>query len=474
MTATLQRAPGATARRSLQWWNGAISRYIVSLLLFLTLASPEILSAARAAESPRGSAPFWLVPSISELTVPPPAKNEHLAELKALVAGRKSEDLARIAWWNVGGPVYRWNEIAIDELLDGFVTLPLAARHLALLHTAIDDAVTIAWHYKLAFKRARPSGHDLKLSAALPVPRGPSYPSDFAAAAAAAAQVLGYILPERATALAARADEAMRSQLLAGLEYPSDVRVGKEIGLKVAALAVERGKRDGSDRTWTGTVPTGVGKWQGANPIAPLAATWRPWVLARPDELRPAAPPAIDSEQVKRALAELREFPRSPKTIHRAVYWEVFGGARAHAHWNEVARTKLLEYGQRLDAPGSARALAALNIAFVDAAIACWDGKYAFWYIRPSQLDPELKPVFPPPNHPSYPAAHGCLSTAAAMVLANLFPGDRDRLLAQGKEAAESRIWAGIHYRFDLDAGQDLGRKVAEKVLARAGLAARQ
>ncbi len=48
--------------------------------------------------------------------------------------------------------------------------------------------------------------------------------------------------------------------------------------------------------------------------------------------------------------------------------------------------------------------------------------------IRPSQLDPELKPLFPPPNHPSYPAAHGCISTAAAVVLARLFPGDADKL----------------------------------------------
>jgi hypothetical protein len=116
----------------------------------------------------------------------------------------------------------------------------------------------------------------------------------------------------------------------------------------------------------------------------------------------------------------------------------------------------------------SARVLAALNIAFADAGVACWDAKYAYWYIRPSQLDPELKPLFPPPNHPSFPAAHGCFSTAAATVLAHTFPLDRERLLALGKEAAEARIWAGIHYRFDIDAGQDLGRKVAEKTLARA------
>jgi membrane-associated phospholipid phosphatase len=82
-------------------------------------------------------------------------------------------------------------------------------------------------------------------------------------------------------------------------------------------------------------------------------------------------------------------------------------------------------------------------------------------------VDPELKTVFPAPNHPSYPAAHGCFSTAAAVVLAGVFPQDRARLLALGKEAAEARVWAGIHYRFDIDAGQEIGRKVAEKTLER-------
>jgi membrane-associated phospholipid phosphatase len=191
-------------------------------------------------------------------------------------------------------------------------------------------------------------------------------------------------------------------------------------------------------------------------------------VLARADEFRPSPPPAFDSEATKAALNELKAFARSPKSNHRAVYWEVYGGARAHALWNEIARMKVLEYQDTLSPPTVARVFAALNVAFLDAAIACWDAKYAYWYIRPSQLDQDLKPVFPPPNHPSYPAAHGCLSTAAATVLAGFFPSDRDKLLAYGKEAAEARIWAGIHYRFDVDAGVEIGRKVAERTLDRA------
>jgi general stress protein YciG len=110
----------------------------------------------------------------------------------------------------------------------------------------------------------------------------------------------------------------------------------------------------------------------------------------------------------------------------------------------------------------------------IDAGIACWDAKYTFWYIRPPQLDAELKTVFAPPNHPSYPAAHGCFSTAAATVLAGAFPNDRDRLRAIGKEAAEARIWAGIHYRFDIEAGQEIGRKVGERALERAFVARTQ
>jgi hypothetical protein len=252
------------------------------------------------------------------------------------------------------------------------------------------------------------------------------------------------------------------------------VAAGRDIGHRVAALAIARGKADGSDAKWTGSVPQGPGKWRGENPIAPMAGTWRAWVLARADEFRPAAPPGIDSEKARTDMAELKSFKRTPKTNHRAIYWEVFGGARAYALWNDTARMKLLEYGDAFDGAASARVLSTLNIAFIDAAIACWDAKYAYWYIRPSQLDPEFKPLFPPPNHPSYPAAHGCLSTAAATVLAGAFPPDRERLLALGKEAAEARVWAGIHYRFDIDAGQELGRKVAEKALARAFVGTRQ
>jgi hypothetical protein len=310
----------------------------------LLLSPPARSNAAVAQLVPRAEG--WLVKSYGEIDVPAPPKNA-TAELKELEAIKRTpEDVARFHWWAAGGPVYRWNEIILGELLDNFVTLPLAARHLALFHAALDDAVAVSWYHRKSATRAPLVAADPSVRTPTRSADGSSFPSDHAAAATTAAEVLGYIFPARAAVFAAMAEEAMQARLLAGVEYPSDVVAGRAIGQRIAALAIARGKSDQSEAKWTGSVPEGPGRWNAANPIAPLAGTWQPWVLARADEFRPSPPPAFDSDEVKAALAELKAFPRTPKSNHRAIYWEVYGGARAHALWNETARLKLLEYGE--------------------------------------------------------------------------------------------------------------------------------
>jgi hypothetical protein len=84
------------------------------------------------------------------------------------------------------------------------------------------------------------------------------------------------------------------------------------------------------------------------------------------------------------------------------------------------------------------------------------------------RLDPEVKPIVTTPNHPSYPAAHACLSFAVTKMMGHLFPRDAEMFSAVGEQAAESRLWAGIHYRSDIDAGRQLALAVADKVIARA------
>lgn len=444
---------------------------LIALALGTACSMTALTLMARTAEivpEPAPGAKSWLDGSFNATGLSPVATTirDQQAALRQIVATRTAEDLARYRWWATGGPAHRWNELMLQEMQDSFVVLPMAARHLALLHVAIDDAVSAARSHRGRSEAKNAAAIDSALDTRAGNGRHILTPSRHAAAAAAASDVMAYIFPARAAHFAAKAEEAMQARVLGGVELPYEITLGRELGKKVAALAIARGRSDGSDAKWTGTVPDGTGMWKGTNPVAPAAATWRTWVLASPSELRPPPPPAVGSDQAKTDLAELKSFARTPKSNHRAVYWEVHGGARAHTLWNEITRTKLLEHGYA--EPVAARVMAAVNVALADAGVACWDAKFTYWYIRPSQLDPQLNPLFPPPNHPSFPAAHGCFSTAAAAVLARVFPMDADRLLALGKEAAEARIWAGIHYRFDIEAGQEIGRKVAEKTLARA------
>ena len=136
------------------------------------------------------------------------------------------------------------------------------------------------------------------------------------------------------------------------------------------------------------------------------------------------------------------------------------------AFWNEEATTLIARY--RLDERRAAHVLALMHTATMDANIACHDAKYTYWLIRPYRADPAITTPIPRPQHPSYPSDHACASGTLAYVLGALFPPDAERLAAVADEAGESRLYAGIHYRFDKDAGLDIARQVAALALRHA------
>lgn len=390
-----------------------------------------------------------------------------ITQLLELVAARDEAALQQIAYWNSGAPVYRWNQIAFDTLLARGVPAPAAFRHLALLHAAIYDATVAAWDGKAAYNRPRPSEFNSALTTVIADPSSPSYPSEYAVTAGAASAVLGWLFPENAEAFNQQAAEAVQSRLLAGVEYPSDVEAGLELGRQVAELVIARGSNDGFSTPWTGTVPTEPGHWTGENPAFPAAAVWQTWVLESPDQFRPAPPPAYDSAELAAEMDELRAFERTPVTNAIAMFWEYgAGGRHVHWYWNDVADKLILAARWEDNPPLAARAYALTNLAGYDGMVGCWDAKYTYWAMRPAQLDPEFKPLFNAPGHPSYPSAHSCMSAAAAGVLAYLFPADAERLMKIVDEVGEARIWAGIHYRSDVEAGLALGQNVAEAVIA--------
>jgi hypothetical protein len=143
------------------------------LLVALLLALPGTNALAAQAnagqiEPQAGSWRTWLLSSGSQLRrAPPPNRTATAAEirqLKDLAAQRDAAALDQIVFWNTGGPIYRWNEIAINQALKATTNTPMGARALALLHVAIYDAIIATWDTKYAYQRPRPSAFDRSLT----------------------------------------------------------------------------------------------------------------------------------------------------------------------------------------------------------------------------------------------------------------------------------------------------------------------
>jgi membrane-associated phospholipid phosphatase len=416
----------------------------------------------------------WVLESGSELRLEPPpgtqATRDELRELRTLVEQRDAAALDQITYWDAGSPSYRWIELAMNQFQAKPMPPHRVSRIMSLLNVAVYDAMVAAWDSKYTYDRRSPADFDPQLTTVVETPSSPSYPSEHAVAAGAAAAILGYAFPSDAQRFVALAEEAGRSRALAGVSYPSDVRAGLELGRAVAAKVIARAQTDGSDAQWTGTVPVGPGLWVGTNPLEPLIGTWKPWVLSSGDQFRPGPPLAYDSAEKAAELAELHAIERTFPLTASAYFYQSFHGSPLV--WYDAVSQRIFEYRLDKNPPRAALVYAVMSIANFDATIACFDAKYAYWAIRPSQLDPTLTTLFPPPNHPSYPAGHGCSSSAFATVQAHFFPRQADYIIGKANEAGNSRMVAGIHYRSDVEAGIALGRRVAEEVLAAAEPAA--
>ena len=422
-------------------------------------------------EPEAGSWPTWLLDSGDQMRVDAPpdeaATADEIAQLVEMANERDDQALQQIAYWNAGPPSYRWNQIVVGEIDKRGIPGTSSSRVLALVHAAVSDATIAAWDSKYTYNRLRPSEVNPDLTTVIPNPPSPSYPSEYAVTAGAATAVLSWLFPNDAEYFEAQAQAAVNSRLLAGVEYPSDVEAGLELGRRVAELAIAWGEADGSTAPWEGSIPTDPTGWTGENPVAPQSAYWQTWALSSPDQFLPEPPPAYDSEQLAAEMEELRSFERTPVSNGKALYWEYGSGARYdNFHWNDTASRLILEAHWNDNAPRAAQVYTLINIAAYDAQIACFYAKYTYWAIRPFQYDPEFTTVFPTPNHPSYPAAHSCGTMSMAAILAGLFPLNADALLALAHEAGEARIWGGIHFRSDIIAGEALGTNVANAVLA--------
>ena len=401
----------------------------------------------------------------------PPDSAAEIDQVRAMAAQRDAATLDRVAYWDAGPAPYRWTEIAIDLAhVKNSLSGSQAARTFALTNAAMYDALIAAWGAKYAHNRPRPSTVDPALSTAVAVSPTPSYPCEHAVAAGAASVILAHLFPKEAQALQEMAEEAGRTRVIAGVQYPSDVAAGLELGRAVGAAAVERAKTDNFDAKGTWVIPTETGqKWTGPAAANADESLWKPWVLSSNSQLKPPPPPAYDSPEMVVELAEVKDFPRTPMTNGIALNWQyvMFGGPNVGVYWTRQVSRRLLEERWDFSAPRAAQAYLLSMVAFVDTWIAIQDAKFTYWGIRPIQLDPTLTTVFPTPPFPSYPSNRASFNTAMAQILAHYFPREADVFQATGQQISESAIWAGIHFRSDLTSAQAVGREVARMALAR-------
>ena len=302
------------------------------------------------------------------------------------------------------------------------------------------------------------------------------------AVSAAACQVLGYWFNN---------EEHGFDRILAALlphinASAAQVREGLALGYRIGQQAVARGEADGAARGWNGVRLQwygegrryGPGTWAPTTPYfyyppdEPFAPGWKTWVIEDPAQLRPT-PPAFGSPRFLKDLRELVALQKNltPEQRRIAKFWvDGSGSETPPGHWNRIAQDLVRKH--RLDEYETTRLFAKLNMALADTFITVWHTKYYYWTARPITmakvvLGVDMTPAILTPPFPSYVSGHAAFSGAAARIIGSVFPQEEAAVDAMAEEASLSRMYGGIHYRFDNEDGLQLGRTVANVVLAR-------
>jgi membrane-associated phospholipid phosphatase len=372
-----------------------------------------------------------------------------------------------VKFWEASATV-AWNQIARDLVVKNNTGAIPANRVYTLVSVAQYNAIVAA---EDAAQDRRRGGY--RRNPGILGPRGsvagrdPIHPSDAAAVAGASAAVLTFIYPGEAAFLENKVEEQQSEPGWPG-NQSEDFPSGEQIGRTVAAGVIARARTDRFFAPFTGTVPVCPGCWLPV-PTPPVFATLgqaQTFFLTSGDQFRPPAPPAFGSPEFLGGLAEVRQISDTRTLVQDSIakFWAFQTGTISPlGYWNLVASDLIVRH--RLDERRAAHTLALMNMAAYDAIIASHEAKYFYWLIRPTQADPLITLSIALPSFPSYPSNHAAVSAAATTVLSAVFPRARRTLTAAADEAAISRLFGGIHYRFDCDAGLVLGRTIGQYAL---------
>jgi hypothetical protein len=382
------------------------------------------------------------------------------------------------------GVVLAWNAIAWRTIgVEGQKPPPVAQLYLGLVSTAVYNAVVTV---------------EGEGEPTLDQPPVDEEASSDVAAATAAHDVLTSFFPASSAAL--RVDyDGWLAGVPDGEARERGLRAGHDAAAALLASRVDDGRdapvtlprpADPPPGTW---VPTGSGEWTTAG----LGFT-RPILIESATRFAPDGPDPLESAAYATDLAEVRLMGsatasgRSEADTALALFWF----DNPPRQYQDSMRDRAARH--EMDIVESARMLAAANVSGADAAITCWRSKYDTNYWRPvtaiheaerdgnpaTAADPAWSSLRPAPAYPEYPSGHGCVSSAVAQALEDLFgEGEMDmRIRSETPEVAgtireydsedawlddvtDARIFLGIHFRDAMDDSRALGREVAGHVV---------
>lgn len=391
-----------------------------------------------------------------------------------------------------GDVVTDWNNVLLETIRAEGGPPTIISSWGATMHAAMYDAIDSIDHEYDSYH--------------VRLPAAPTA-SPEAAGAAAAANVLTALFPQRQGIYA-----AALTQSLATLPDGPGKTQGVQIGAAAAASILAWRRNDGSTTVVNYTPGANPGDWRPTPPdfSAPATPGWglvRPWTMSAGSQFRPPLPPALTSQAYTDAFNEVKTLgqrtnsTRTAEQTDIAFFWanDVNGTSKPPGQFNAI--TQRIAADRPLTLIQKARLFAMLNLALADAGIAAWDGKYDtevdFW--RPitgirladqdgnpateAQTDWEPLNAFTPP-FPAYISGHATFAGAWATVLKDYFGADAiaftattedplyagpalrvyDSLSDAARENARSRIYLGVHWQFDADEGLATGEKVGNYV----------
>jgi PAP2 superfamily len=386
-----------------------------------------------------------------------------------------------------------WNKIAVSAVLSTSLS-PTKFQLEGLIYMSYVQA---AEYNAVTAISGRYTPYDSTLTA-------PTGASPRAAVAAAAYTTLAYYFPTLAPSLVSAYTDYLNVTLA---QVPENARLaGIAVGATAASQLIASRFGDGRNAPATasfGVAPQPPGTWVFAPPPSaqsaqtPWVGSMKPFMLTSADQFRSPPPPAIGSPEYAAGVNEVEMMGGATSSARTAAQTATarFWNANTVNQYNQVFRDVATSHG--LDLVDTVRLLAMGDMVSADAGIACMDSKYHYLLWRPitairnatldtnSATTPSATwtPLLTTPNHPEYPSAHGCVSSAVMGVLASVLKSQTINIDVPGatggattltttqhfnttqdllQNVADARVWAGLHYRFSTTAGVNLGAQVSQ------------